>query len=90
MTKRFSVHQLGPPPRAHPRRRPHPLCVDVLTWTQTLLLEGELATVEPKNFRDRLLHAAARICLRIAATWPWPHELTRVFTRLVALPRPVT
>ncbi|MGI5508919.1 IS1380 family transposase [Streptomyces sp. CA-106131] len=71
--------------------------VDLLAWTQTLLLEGELATAEPKKLRYRLLHAAARITrgsrrlhLRISATWPWRHELTSAFTRLTALPRPAT
>jgi hypothetical protein len=51
--------------------------VDLLAWAQTLLLDGELATAEPKKLRYRLLHAAARISrggrrlyLRIAATWP--------------------
>jgi thioesterase domain-containing protein len=70
---------------------------DLLAWTQTLLLEGELATAEPKKLRYRLLHAAARITrggrrlhLRISATWPWRNELTGAFVRLTALPRPAT
>jgi hypothetical protein len=64
---------------------------------RALLLEGDLATAEPKKLRYRLLHTAARITrggrhlhLRIAATWPWPHELTTAFTRLATLPRPAT
>ncbi|WP_328946312.1 IS1380 family transposase [Streptomyces sp. NBC_00250] len=71
--------------------------IDLLAWARTLLLDGELATAEPKKLRYRLLHAAARITrgarrlyLRIAATWPWRHELTVAFNRLVALPRPAT
>lgn len=71
--------------------------IDLLAWTQTLLLDGELATAEPKKLRYRLLHTAARITrggrrlrLRIAANWPWRHELTSAFTRLAALPRPAT
>ncbi|MFF5676422.1 IS1380 family transposase [Streptomyces hygroscopicus] len=70
---------------------------DLLAWTQTLLLEGDLATAEPKKLRYRLLHTAARITrggrrlrLRISATWPWRNELTSAFTRLAALPRPAT
>ncbi|MFF4830190.1 IS1380 family transposase, partial [Streptomyces sp. NPDC001312] len=70
---------------------------DLLAWTQTLLLEGELVTAEPKKLRYRLLHAAARITrggrrlhLRISATWPWRNELTSAFVRLAALPRPAT
>ncbi|MDT0447400.1 IS1380 family transposase [Streptomyces johnsoniae] len=71
--------------------------IDLLAWTKALLLDGELATAEPKKLRHRLLHAAARITrggrrlyLRIAATWPWRHELTSAFTRLATLPRPAT
>jgi hypothetical protein len=71
--------------------------VDLLAWTQVLLLEGELASAEPKKLRYRLLHAAARITrggrrlyLRISATWPWRDELVRAFARLAALPRPAT
>lgn len=70
---------------------------DLVAWTRTLLLEGELATAEPKKLRHRILHAAARITrggrrlrLRIATTWPWRNELTSAFARLVALPRPAT
>jgi len=71
--------------------------IRLLVWTQALLLDGELATDEPKKLRYRLLHTAARItrggrrlCLRISATWRWRHELTSAFTRLAALPRPAT
>ncbi|MER7469055.1 IS1380 family transposase [Streptomyces sp. NPDC097981] len=71
--------------------------IDLLAWTRTLLLDGELATAEPKKLRYRLLHTAARITrgarrlrLRIAAGWPWRHELTAAFSRLIALPRPAT
>ncbi|MGV9567788.1 IS1380 family transposase [Streptomyces sp. NPDC003480] len=71
--------------------------IDLLAWTQALLLEGELATAEPKKLRYRLLHTAARITrgarrlhLPIAATWPWRHELANAFARLATLPRPVT
>jgi len=69
--------------------------IDLLSWTQHLLLDGELAIAEPKKLRYRLLHVAARITrsarqtrLRIAATWPWATDLVAAFTRLAALPRP--
>ena len=69
------------------------LTLDVLL----LLLDGELATAEPKRLRYRLLHVAARITrsarrtrLRIAAGWPWAAALVAAFTRLAALPRPAT
>jgi hypothetical protein len=51
---------------------------DLIRWTQTLLLEGELAKAEPKRLRYRLLHIAARLAfhgrtamLRLQANWPW-------------------
>ncbi|MFD5514366.1 IS1380 family transposase, partial [Streptomyces sp. NPDC127051] len=70
---------------------------DLLAWTRVLLLDGELATAEPKKLRYRILHVAARITrggrrlhLRISATWPWRHELAAAFHRLAALPRPAS
>lgn len=69
--------------------------IDLLAWTQHLLLDNELATAEPKKLRYRLLHVAARLTrsarqtrLRIAATWPWATDLATAFTRLAALPQP--
>ncbi len=70
--------------------------IDLLAWTQMLLLDGELAAAEPKKLRYRLLHVAARLTrtarqtrLRIAETWPWATDLAAAFTRLTALPRPI-
>jgi hypothetical protein len=71
--------------------------IDLLAWTRTLLLTGEHALAEPKKLRYRLLHVAARIVhtarrtiLRIARAWPWANELVTAFTRLAALPRPIS
>jgi hypothetical protein len=71
--------------------------IDLLAWTQHLLCDGDLATAEPKKLRYRLLHVAARITrsarqtrLRIAANWPWAGQLVAAFTRLAALPRPLS
>jgi hypothetical protein len=71
--------------------------IDLLAWTQMLLLDGELAVAEPKKLRYRLLHVAARITrsarrnrLRIAEGWPWATDLVAAFNRLAALPRPAT
>jgi hypothetical protein len=71
--------------------------IDLLAWTQHLLLDGELAHAEPKKLRYRLLHVAARITrsarqtrLRIAAGWPWAEQVVTAFDRLAALPQPVT
>jgi Transposase DDE domain group 1 len=64
--------------------------IDLIAWTQTLLLDGEHALAEPKKLRYRILHVAARIvstarrtCLRIAQRWP---GLATAYARLAALP----
>jgi hypothetical protein len=68
---------------------------DLITWSQTLLLDGELANAEPKRLRYRLLHTAARLAfherrarLKLQATWPWASELAAAFSKLQALPAP--
>jgi hypothetical protein len=71
------------------------LCAsDLLAWTQLLCLDGELARAEPKRLRYCLLHTPARLAhharrsvLRLAANWPWNHELRRAFVRLRRIPR---
>jgi hypothetical protein len=67
--------------------------VDLLAWTQTMLLDGDLAMAEPKTLRHRLLHVAARITrgqrrtwIRVQATWPWARDLAAAFSRLRRLP----
>jgi len=71
------------------------LAVDLIAWTQHLLLDGDLAKAEPKTLRYRLLHVAARLTrgqrrcwMRIQRTWPWARDLAAAFTRLAALPVP--
>ncbi|MDQ6726280.1 MAG: IS1380 family transposase, partial [Actinomycetota bacterium] len=68
------------------------MACDLLAFTQSLCLEGELAVAEPKRLRYCLLHAAARLTrtgrqsyLRIQANWPWAKELARAFDRLNSL-----
>ena len=41
---------------------------DLLTWTQTLCLDGDLARCEPAALRYRLLHVAARL-IRTGRRW---------------------
>ena len=69
--------------------------VDLIAWTQLLLLHGDLAKAEPKTLRYRLLHLAARLThgqrqrwLRIQHSWPRANQLATAFTRLAALPVP--
>ncbi len=71
------------------------LAVDLLAWTQHLLLHGDLAKAEPKSLRYRLLHVAARLTrgqrrcwLRIQRSWPWARDLATAFARLAVLPVP--
>jgi hypothetical protein len=68
---------------------------DLISWSQTLLLDGELAKAEPKRLRYRLLHTAARLAfhgrrarLKLQRTWPWAGDLACAFARLQALPGP--
>jgi Transposase DDE domain group 1 len=68
---------------------------DLICWTQRLLLTGELARVEPKRLRYRLLHVAGRLAfharaatLRLQDSWPWATDLADAFARLKALPAP--
>jgi hypothetical protein len=69
------------------------LAHDLIVWTQTLLLSGELAKAEPKRLRYRLMHVAARLAfhgrraqLRLQHDWPWASELAAAFQKLEALP----
>ncbi len=68
---------------------------DLLTWTQALCLDGELARCEPAALRYRLLHVAARLVrtgrswhLKIDRNWPWATHLATAFARLRAAPSP--
>jgi hypothetical protein len=70
---------------------------DLSVWTQSLCLQGELATCEPKTLRYRLLHTAGRLAfharratLRLQASWPWAGQLAAAFAGLQALPSPAT
>ena len=69
------------------------LAQDLLFYTQTLALTGQLARAEPKRLRYRLLHTAGRLAfharkavLRLSRSWPWAGELAAAFARLAALP----
>jgi hypothetical protein len=69
---------------------------DLIAWTQTSLLDGDLAKAEPKLLRYRLLHVAARLVhgqrktkIRIDAGWPWATQLAQAFHRLHLLWTPL-
>jgi hypothetical protein len=69
--------------------------IDLIAWTQHLLLDANLARCEPKALRYRLLHTAARIThgqrrtyIRLAKHWKWAHDLATAFGRLALIPHP--
>jgi hypothetical protein len=69
------------------------LALNLVTWTQVLTLDGELATARPKRLRYQLFHVPARIArsarrttMRLPATWPSTDQLLAAFARLRALP----
>jgi hypothetical protein len=69
---------------------------DLIAWTQTILLEADLAQAEPKKLRYRLLHTAARIVhgqrrtmIKIDAGWPWADQLANAFNRLAQIQQPL-
>jgi hypothetical protein len=73
------------------------LAVDLLAWTQTLLLHDQpaLTRAEPKTLRYRLLHVAGRLVrggrrlrLRLDQRWPWAATLAAAFSRCAGLPQP--
>lgn len=70
--------------------------IDLIAWTQHLLLDGDLATCEPKALRYRLLHTTARITrgqrrihVRLAEHWTWARDLAAAFARLTLIPHPL-
>jgi hypothetical protein len=69
---------------------------DLIAWTQTILLDGDLAKTEPKLLRYRLLHTAARILhgqrktfIKITASWRWAPQLAAAFHRLTEIRPPM-
>ena len=69
------------------------LAQELLSWSRSLCLDGELALAEPKRLRQRLLHVAAKVVrsgrrttLRLPRSWPWAEALAVAFARLRALP----
>ena len=62
---------------------------DLLAWTRTLTLDGDLATAEPKRLRYCLFHTAGhlattgrrRFC-RLSRDWPWTTDLVTAFDRV--------
>jgi hypothetical protein len=71
------------------------LAHDLIVWTQTLLLDGELAKAEPKRLRYQPLHVAGRLAfhgrkakLHLQDTRRWATALVEAFAKLRTLPAP--
>jgi hypothetical protein len=69
------------------------LAQDLIAFTQGLVLDGDLASAEPKRLRYALLHTAGRLSttsrkttLRLQREWPWARALADAFARLRSLP----
>ena len=69
------------------------LAQDLFAFTQGLVLDGDMATAEPKRLRYALLHVAGRLTttsrrttLRLQSEWPWAQALANAFTTLRSLP----
>lgn len=65
---------------------------DLMAFTQGLVLDDDMAKLEPKRLRYTLLHTAGRITttgrrstLHLQCEWPWARQLADAFTRLRAL-----
>jgi hypothetical protein len=65
------------------------LACELLAWMQMLALTGPARRWEPKRLRLRLFTVAGRLVrgsrrlrLRLAARWPWAHQITAAITRL--------
>jgi Transposase DDE domain group 1 len=68
------------------------LACELLAWMAMLALTGPARRWEPKRLRLRLFSAAGRLVrgsrklrLRLAARWPWSHDITAAISRLHAL-----
>ena len=65
------------------------IAIDLMICTQRLGFDGALRAAEPKRFRQRVLHVAARVTkssrqlrLRIQQSWPWSAEIANAFSRV--------
>jgi hypothetical protein len=65
---------------------------DLIAFTQGLVLDDDMAKVEPKRLRYTLLHVAGRITttgrsstLHLQCEWPWARQLADAFAKLRAL-----
>ena len=65
---------------------------DLMAFVQGRVLDGDMASVEPKRLRYTLLHVAGRITttgrtatLHLQSEWPWARQLADAFAKLRTL-----
>jgi hypothetical protein len=66
-------------------------------WLRLLALTGDLAVVEPKLLRFKMLHVPARLSrggrrrrLRLPRHWPWAGQILEAFHRIMIIPAPTS
>ena len=71
------------------------VAADLTAWLRLLALDGDLAVVEPKLLRLRMLHVPARLSrggrrrrLRLPGHWPWAAAIVEAFRRIMIIPAP--
>ena len=71
------------------------MAADLTAWLRLLALTGDLAVVEPKLLRFKMLHVPARLIrssrrryLRLPGRWPWADQIVEAFRRIMIIPAP--
>jgi len=71
------------------------IAADLTAWLRLLALSGDLAVVEPKLLRFRMLHVPALLSrsgrrrrLRLPRHWPWAEQIVEAFRRIMIIPAP--
>ena len=71
------------------------VAADLTAWLRLLALTDDLAAVEPKLLRFRMLHVPARLSrggrrrrLRLPRHWPWAAQIVEAFRRIMIITAP--
>jgi hypothetical protein len=71
------------------------IAADLTAWLRLLALTGEMAVVEPKLLRFRMLHVPAQLSrggrrqrLRLPRHWPWADQILQAFHRIMIITAP--
>jgi len=71
------------------------VAADLTAWLRLLALTDDLAVVEPKLLRFKMLHVPARLSrggrrrrLRLPRHWPWADQILEAFHRIMIIPAP--